>query len=168
MEPAAEPAAEAVGEEAPAEAEETPAPYVPAAIKAHDAKWLIKLGVGPAFKYREHFSLTVSAPTEQGEELAKVRRKLAKISAMLPEDQADFAAVLAGCRQEETALQEQLGSAPDAEAASADAIPGAEPKLLARLNAILGRHQTWQLQRRPTWFPTSWTSKRKLSRRNLR
>ena len=103
MEPAAEPAAATGGEDTLAEPEALPAPYVPAAIKAHDAKWLIRLGVGPALKYRVHFSLTVSAPTEQEEELAKVRRKIAKISAMLPKDQADFAAVLAGCRDEEEA-----------------------------------------------------------------
>ena len=61
---------------------------------------------------------------------------------MPPEQQADFAADLAGYRVAEAALLEQLGGSVDAVAALADAVPGAETRQLSRLNAILGRHQT--------------------------
>ena len=102
-------------------------------------KWLVKLGVATALKYRDAFNLSVTAPTEKEAKLAKVRRNLARFAALPPGEQEDVATLIATCQAEEAAL-EQLGLSVDAEAASADRLPGAEPKQLARINTILARH----------------------------
>ena len=57
-------------------------------------------------------------------------------------DQADYSADLAGWQAAKAALVLQFGGSCVAEAASADAVPGAKPRQLSRLHAILGRHLT--------------------------
>ena len=142
MEPAGDPAVQPGGAESPQEPEAPPAFHIPAAIKASDAMWLIRQGVEPALKYRDHFGLSITAPTEQVDELATLRRKISNVLSMPVAAQADYSADLAGWQAAEAALCVQLGGSCDAEAASADAVPGAEPRQLSRLHAILGRHLT--------------------------
>ena len=106
MDPVVEPAVPPGGADAPPEPEAAPALHIPAAIKANDVKWLIRQGVGPALKYRDHFGLNITAPTEQEEELATIRPKTGNVLVMPPDARADFAVDLAGYKVAEAALLE--------------------------------------------------------------
>ena len=76
MEPVGDQVVQPAGTDSSQEPEALPALHIPAAIKASDALWLIRQGVEPALKYRDHFGLSITAPTEQKGELATLRRRI--------------------------------------------------------------------------------------------